>query len=289
MNKKQIPTFSINNVTHQNKGAFYVETVSDVEHLPLHLPYRSSYYGMGIVFEGSGVFNVNLEEYKVETNCIVSIPPEAIKQWKKRTSNLRTLTIFFEKSFLAANNINPSIIDEFHFFKLNTVHVVNFPSPALAPINVLLQLLKKKLNTNEQFSNQQVAHLLMAAFYEYANIYNKTVDASKNKKTRAHQLATEFKYLVSENFKAHRSLKFYAEKLFITAKHLSETVKNETGKSASDWLDEAIMLEAKVLLQDEHINIAQVADVLNFPDQSTFGKYFKNLAGVSPLAYKNSF
>ena len=81
---------------------------------------------------------------------------------------------------------------------------------------------------------------------------------------------------------------FYAEKLFITPQYLSLILKELTGKSANKWIDDALIVEAKILLKAPQATVQQVADMLHFSDQSTFGKFFKKHMGISPMEYRKS-
>lgn len=102
------------------------------------------------------------------------------------------------------------------------------------------------------------------------------------------RLSTRFIALVQDNYKKERFLDFYARKLEITPKHLSRTIKNQTGYTAVEWIERFVTLEAKVLLKSTNLNIQQIADELNFPTQSFFGKYFKKCTGMSPTEFRNS-
>ena len=61
-----------------------------------------------------------------------------------------------------------------------------------------------------------------------------------------------------------------------------------TGKSANKWIDESLIVEAKILLKTPDITVQRVADLLNFSDQSTFGKFFKKHVGLSPMEFRKS-
>jgi AraC-like DNA-binding protein len=63
-------------------------------------------------------------------------------------------------------------------------------------------------------------------------------------------------------------------------------IKDTTGKSANEWIDDHVILEAKALLKSTNMTVLQVGDELNFPCQSFFGKYFKRIVGISPREYK---
>jgi AraC-like DNA-binding protein len=67
---------------------------------------------------------------------------------------------------------------------------------------------------------------------------------------------------------------------------LSAVIKQTSNNGAADWIDECVLLQAKVLLNSSSLNIQQIADELNFPSQSFFGKYFKRLTGLSPKQYR---
>jgi AraC-like DNA-binding protein len=87
---------------------------------------------------------------------------------------------------------------------------------------------------------------------------------------------------VQEHFRSERFINFYADKLCITPKYLSKLVKEKTGRSAGEWIESYVILEARTMLQSTDMTIQQIASALNFPNQSFFGKYFKRATGLSP-------
>ena len=93
---------------------------------------------------------------------------------------------------------------------------------------------------------------------------------------------------VQLHYKKERKVLFYADKLHLSAGYLSTVIKNISGKTAAEWIDDYVMLEAKTLLKSTNLTIQQISDNLNFPSQSFFGKYFKRQAGVSPKEYKKN-
>ncbi len=98
----------------------------------------------------------------------------------------------------------------------------------------------------------------------------------------------EFVRLVRKYFRHEHTVRFYANKLCISPKYLSLVVKEACGRTAADIIDEYLLLEAKNLLRFSGKNIQQIAFELNFANQSSFGKYFKNLTGLSPSEFQNS-
>ena len=106
--------------------------------------------------------------------------------------------------------------------------------------------------------------------------------------TPQQELCERFIDLVSDNFKEHRDIGFYADKLCITNKYLSTLLKQETGMTALEWIERNVVLYAKSCLSSTSMTVQQISDELDFPSQSVFGKYFKRVEGVSPKAYRQS-
>jgi AraC-like DNA-binding protein len=99
-------------------------------------------------------------------------------------------------------------------------------------------------------------------------------------------LLDRFMNLVKENFREQRDVGFYADKLCLTPKYLSKVIRDNSGSSADEWIDNYVTLEAKALLKSTNMTIQQISEELNSPSQSFFGKYFKRIVGVSPSEYR---
>ncbi|MBQ2297918.1 MAG: AraC family transcriptional regulator, partial [Bacteroidaceae bacterium] len=84
----------------------------------------------------------------------------------------------------------------------------------------------------------------------------------------------------------NRSITFYADKLCISPKYLSSVVHSVSGKYATDWINQCVILEAKNMLKKEGASIKDVSNYLNFANQSFFAKYFKQHTGYTPKEYK---
>ena len=100
-------------------------------------------------------------------------------------------------------------------------------------------------------------------------------------------LVKRFKQLIEEKCQENLSVKQYADLLSITANHLSETVKNVTGRTSTDLINDRMVLEIKRLLTHTDMGVSEIAYHLNFADQSYFSKYFKKLTGETPLSFRN--
>jgi AraC family transcriptional regulator, transcriptional activator of pobA len=285
-----IPILTIGNLSGKNvtePELYFNNEYYTQKQTPLNRPYRSNYYGIGICMEGNATLHCNLDSYDIKEGSLITISPQVIKQWTHCSPQLKIISVFFTKDFLIDNTAN-NFLEGFSFFELHASHVTPLSRKHIDILLNWLHDLNEKINSTHPHGKEIVKSLLRVLLFEVSSIYNEKGFTSLYKQTRSEQLTHEFKKLVSTHFIKERSVTFYADLLFVTPKHLTETVREVTGKSAGEWIDETVMLEAKILLQEPATSIATVADALHFADQSIFGKYFKNLSGLSPLAYRQS-
>lgn len=146
------------------------------------------------------------------------------------------------------------------------------------------------MRVNEEknpFVRQICCSLLKAWLYEMGGKIWEVKSSVKEKAlTRAEVVFTEFIKLVEKNYKRERRVSWYAEQLGISAKYLSEIVRAASRRTPNDWIDQYVTLEMRVLLKNSSMNIKELTEYLNFPNQSFFGKYFKEHVGMSPSAYR---
>ncbi len=145
-------------------------------------------------------------------------------------------------------------------------------------------------NFNTQLNRHIVSSLTTAVFYQITNYLYKRIEMSRANGTapRRSTYVEDFLRLVHVYYMKERSVSFYASQLYISPKYLSLLVKEVTGRTAARWIDFFVIMEAKNMLRYSGKNVQQVAYALNFSNQSSFGKYFKHLTGMSPTEYQKS-
>ena len=138
------------------------------------------------------------------------------------------------------------------------------------------------------FKLEAARHLTLAMFYGYTHIKH-TLSEDDTRKNRKNELHNDFLKLLHKHYKKEREMAFYADKLCVTPKYLSQVIKDVTGHSALKYIEDYVISESKALLSSTNMTIQQISEDLNFPSQSVFGKYFKRIAGVSPKEYRNRY
>ena len=92
--------------------------------------------------------------------------------------------------------------------------------------------------------------------------------------------------LLPENFERHHDIGFYADSLHISTTYLSRVVRQVTGRTVIDYVNQFLLMEAVFLLRTTAMSIAQISDRLHFSDQAAFSKFFSHEQGVSPKEYR---
>lgn len=154
---------------------------------------------------------------------------------------------------------------------------------------IIVRMLHDMERKEHAWQRDLVMNDLRGFFIEMKNIvfrFNKEKD-KQNSPTRD-ELFFLFIQLLDKHCKEEHNATFYAGELCVTPEHLSNVLKQVSGKPVSKWIGEALMREAQKLLRepDHDLTLQQIADLLCFSDQSAFGKFFKKNSGMSPLQYR---
>lgn len=127
----------------------------------------------------------------------------------------------------------------------------------------------------------------------YSVFINDLVSIQSFEKTRlsisrqSEEIFISFYTLLTHNYLGHRDLKFYADSLFITTTYLSRIVKQITGKTVMDCINELLAMEATRLLKSTALTIEQIAYQLHFATSASFDKFYKRMRGTTPLAVRS--
>lgn len=99
-------------------------------------------------------------------------------------------------------------------------------------------------------------------------------------------LLRRFIQLIDNHYIDKRTVQEYADMLAVSANHLSQSVKQLSGKNALTFIAERLANEARALIQYTDLEITQIAYQLNFSDPANFGKFFKKQIGLSPSEFR---
>jgi AraC-like DNA-binding protein len=250
----------------------------------LEYPFKVDVTAAIICIKGKTEGDINLKPYSTDGACMITILPGQIMQYKSISRDFEGLFIVMSQKF--TESLMPNASDRLPLqLSVRDNPAIPLEEETLQGMIKYFDMLKRVIQVEDHPYRLEVArHLTLAFFYGVGAVLNKTAD--KTKLTHHETLVDKYLTLVQKHFKEQRGLEFYADKLCVTAKHLSKVVKATSGKASNDWIDEHVVLEAKALIKSTNMTVEQISEELNFPSQSFFGKYFKRVTGMSPRDYK---
>jgi AraC-like DNA-binding protein len=157
----------------------------------------------------------------------------------------------------------------------------------VAYFNDIIRKIQYEYDHYNEFSKDIIKNYLNILFLKAKKNYHQPTD-HLNAISREQEIYNEFESLVQKHFLELTSVKAYADKIYVSPKHLSETVKKVSGQSALQIIHKAQLNYAKALLLQTSKNISEIAYELNFENPDYFSVFFKRLTGKSPLQFRIS-
>ncbi|MDR3119348.1 MAG: helix-turn-helix domain-containing protein [Mediterranea sp.] len=136
------------------------------------------------------------------------------------------------------------------------------------------------------FPREPVQHLLTSLIHFIDDMRKGYRPAGGGNATHQDRLFGRFIALVNEHCVSERNVKFYAGKLCLTPRYLNTVIRQASGQTVMDWVDQAVVVEAKIRLKHDNLPVYRVADELRFANPSFFCKFFKRMTGMTPQEYR---
>lgn len=257
------------------------------EHAPARLPFRMGCNMISLCRRGKGSFVTNAKTYDFGEQDILLLSEGQVLEAYQVTDDFEGISFvtspaFTEEVIKGVQNLSQLFL----FFRANPVY--HFDTEEANAFDFYFKLIRHKTkDEGNVFRKEIIISLLKAVLFEMGHKIWKE-DEMKTVQYRAERVFNSFIKLVEENFRKERRVGWYAERLCISAKYLSESVKQVSQRTPNDWIDHYVMMEIKVQLKNTMKSVKEIAQEMNFPNQSFMGKYFKQHAGISPLKYRKS-
>lgn len=247
---------------------------------------------MVLCLSGTIDINVNLSSYRLTPNTLIVIGTESVLSVPQVDwDNLDAYVFVISPEFIRDINFEINIMTTMSITP-NRPPLLNLSDEEVRLMIRYFELIHYNTvdNTDARYVRSISRSLIAAAVYQLMQfVSNHTESGSRTPAlSRRANYLKEFMHMVAQYHRSERGVAFYASKLFISPKYLSLIIKESTGRSAAEWIDDYVILEAKNLLRFSGKNVQQVAYELNFSNQSSFGKYFKHLTGMSPTKFQRS-
>lgn len=244
--------------------------------------------------KGSVTLTVHMKDFTLTENTILVAPTSVVTF--KRCSDCELYIAAFNSDFTSEMNINLKMIMPIisslhtqsivhHIDKAEIVQALHRSFDAL--YTEYTQSVSDEANSR-LFKEMAIRHMYAGLIYRLCEFIaeSQSIQTDIAPKDRSGDYFRQLISLLHEHYKTERSVEFYANKMNLTPKHLSRVVRNHSGKSVHQWIDEFVVLEIKNLLKYSDMSIQQISYELNFPNPSFMGQYFKRITGKTPGEYR---
>lgn len=250
--------------------------------------HRTSAYAICLLSKGSLQLETNLFVQKAQAPAVFTIAPSAIRKFTDLGEQYDAKIFFFRKETFLEGQTDINYLDKFDFFEKAGEQIVTMNTEQFEHFRTLFNLIHKKTNDAGINTSEVIRNLTYVILNEIDEIHQSQVKQETTPTDANNHILAEFKILLTKHFIKERKVSFYADKMHLTPKYFSTVIRNISGKTAGEWINEMLLLESRVRLQNKEQNITQIAHDLNFSDASHFGKFFKKHTGFSPSEYRNN-
>lgn len=270
-----------NNIVVLDMGQIYEKAGGKTD-----VPHRHDYYTVLLVEQAEGKHVVDYNQYQFAPLEVHFVSPRQVHQVildKKPKGK----AIVFDKDFLVSNNIPERFISNINLFRpFGDTPPLKIDPDSFKRLTRIVQEMEECLNLKLTYQTRALGALLQL-FLIYCNNSTQLDNSQIDEEHAEICILRDFKQLIEERFKSWHKVKDYASEIHISPKHLSQTIKNVTGKVAKAHIQDRLLLEAKRLLLHTEMPIKEIAYSIGFEEPLHFSSFFKKQAGISPSKFRD--
>lgn len=305
MNEKEIQSVSLDTLLQVNdrrpedlyfNGCLIASRVNVTDRINLDLfryPTRLNAFVIVFCSKGTITFTSGLCRHTLGEKTLFVLLPGTIVQVESIHEEASVYLVVCEEEFIRRINIDLKLVSQL-FLSVEKQPCLPVSESEWTGITASFdEICSEGLpRPGDVYSLEIVRSMIRTLAYKVCRIIGQHIEtnapAGISARSRSEEYFNQFMGVLSKHYTQQRTVGFYAEQLHLTPKYLTTIIRKTTGRSAVQWIDDYVVLEAKNLLKYSTMSIQEVAYYLNFPNQSFFGKYFKNHTGMTPSAYRMS-
>jgi len=245
-------------------------------------PFVINDHRLGMITRGEGLVNFNLVDRHLTAGTLLYIGPGTIIHPIRFSDDLEIQGVGLFADFpmpFAAGQFPSAFNGQVRDFQL--------------PIgDEDLQTARNILDTLWHLVHQPDYHrptassLVAALMHHYDRLFHQQTATLAATRSREQTIFDRFIQLVNLHCHEQHQIGYYADRMCLTERYLGTVIRQTSGTTAKDWIDRALITQAKVQLRHTDHSVLQISEDLNFPNPAFFSKYFKRLTALTPLEYR---
>lgn len=249
-------------------------------------PHRHSYNEILIFFKGGGFHEIDFTKYPIKSNSIHFVGSHSV-HLIQRGSQSTGATILFSDDFFSGDQSFSRFIKKLYSSISIYGHVISLKPIDFGSFRTLYEDMEKEYIKNDSGSEILLKSLLGLFLARSATNFNETQPLNKQKSI-IHPSVEKYLMLVEKEFMFHRSIRYYADTLLLSAKHLNELCKRHLSLTAQKVVHQRLLLEIKRMLVHTEMPIKEICYQTGFEDPAHFNHFFRFYMELTPLQYRKN-
>lgn len=244
-----------------------------------------------LVLSGTATISINYKSYFIKSHTLLVLSASHLFYFSESSKDFCCQCLFVSKDFTQEMDSTDMIYKRIKY----GVRLYNTPVMPLKPsysqlISERMSDINKVLDYTEHFYyKERILNSITTFYLDLSDVIEHQATylmANEGNLNRYESIIKSFIELLATHYREEHKVDFYASHLNLSPHYLTQIVKQVTGQSVSDFIFEMLYSEARNLLTHSKLSIQEIAGTLNFSDQSSFGKFFKRKAGISPADFR---
>lgn len=262
-----------------------VVVYKNIKCMPVYgVPYISPHLVIGLCHRGEVILEYDMHPREFHANEISVVYPNHIIKVHSSSEDYLATIIVISKDFLKNLQHRSSHRYQLEYQKRPAFRLSDEQFKVIVSATDVIEAIS---NLNSPLRDTMLANIL-DTYSQLVDVYRFHEKGDLPEWNKGERLYYRFYEAITQHFHESHEIKFYANLLCLTPKYFATLIKRETGKSASEWIAEYIIIQAKSLLTTRNdLTIQQITERLGFPEQSSFSRFFKQQTKMTPREYRS--
>ncbi|QGY46695.1 helix-turn-helix domain-containing protein [Maribellus comscasis] len=256
------------------------------------MPYnRRAYYKISLI-KGKNRAEYADKVIEIKNNALLFATPKVPYHWIPQDENQSGAFCVFTDAFLIKNK-SGVVLDELPIFKSGGYPVFEITDEEVEELSYIFKKIKKEIVSDYEYKYDLLRNYVLELIHYGQKL--QPASALRNSQTASARIVSLFVELLERQFPIEspnqklmlRSAKEYAERLAVHSNHLNKVLKENTGKTTTEFISGRVLQEAKILLKQTDWNISEIAYSLGFEEVAHFSNFFKKQTSVAPLSFRS--